>query len=503
MAIKISNSLKELIKATNLGLSRDHPLAGWNILTILYHDGTSSIEPITIDFLIRKYNSQYLDSDDDETPITDGIMKHVLDVLTDQAKLVERMSRKIRQRMKNGNYHVSHSAIYRITSSGIEYLNMMQKVVDAENTITSNINQINEYCHLIDILTDLNTDTQTTKLYNYFVRMLNTYDSVMKGMHKLDADLDEIANDLNFNHGSDAAKHLQDMLNKKAIPSFRQLLDIAPKIQSLANSPKFSNRVAHSQQGTDDLDTAHAINDQHAMTQRFRQTQSYVQKQLTRIAKSLDPSTSAIDSSLDSVYLLFNTILKAIELLSREYQHIKGQSIDLKALTAKIDQLLIGYQNLKIESSIPIHLPQDRLIDDPTDLLEAASIGPVLYQANNRIKKIATEADNPAKANDPIDDLTPQKAFMEFKELVMKGHDHAIVDQNLDFQTKVARDEVIRLYSATKYDHYDSFSPFGRPIYSAEILPDTGPIRIHYTNEKFSVYLPHGFQINFEEGEMK
>lgn len=132
MAIKISNSLKELIKATNLGLSRDHPLAGWNILTILYHDGTSSIEPITIDFLIRKYNSQYLDSDDDETPITDGIMKHVLDVLTDQAKLVERMSRKIRQRMKNGNYHVSHSAIYRITSSGIEYLNMMQKVVDAE-----------------------------------------------------------------------------------------------------------------------------------------------------------------------------------------------------------------------------------------------------------------------------------------------------------------------------------------------------------------------------------
>ena len=44
--------------------------------------------------------------------------------------------------------------------------------------------------------------------------MLDAYDDVMKGIHKLEDDLDEIANDIAFNHGSQAAVHLQQMLRQ-------------------------------------------------------------------------------------------------------------------------------------------------------------------------------------------------------------------------------------------------------------------------------------------------
>ena len=43
-----------------------------------------------------------------------------------QAGLVEVNPRKVRARMRSGQYH--------ITSSGSEYLKMMQKVIDAEST---------------------------------------------------------------------------------------------------------------------------------------------------------------------------------------------------------------------------------------------------------------------------------------------------------------------------------------------------------------------------------
>lgn len=486
--------------ATNLGLSRDHPLAGWKILTILYHDGSSSNEAMTLKFLLNRYNTSYLDSEDGETPVTDQTLRHVLTTLSDQANLIGHSTKKIRIKTKNGNYNLRQSIIYHITGSGIEYLNLMQKVVDAENTVTSNINQINEYCRLIDILSDIGIDLNSTQLYNDFSNMIKTYDDVMKGMHKLDEDLNNLANDINFNHGSQAAKHLQSMINDKAIPAFRRILNKAPRVQSLANSSSFKNKIAHSQQRDDDLDTSHAINDKNAMTKRFRQTEAYVKRQMDRIAKSLDPSTSAIDNSLDSVYLLFNTIIKAIQLLSQEYDHITKQNIDLKALTAKIDELLINYQSLSVPAKIQRHYAQDRPLDNPSDLLEASIMGPVVYQANTKIKKIATEEDNPLiVANDQTDEISNKNALIEIKSLIMKDDNHAVIDHDLEFQTKIARDEVIRIYSATNHDDYDSFTPFGRTVDSVDIIPNCGKIRLHCSDEKFSVYLPQGFKINFRE----
>ncbi|AUI77252.1 hypothetical protein BB562_00370 [Lactiplantibacillus pentosus] len=45
--------------------------------------------------------------------------------------------RKVRMPMRNGGFHMQQSYVYRITSSGIEYLSMMQKVVEAESTVTA------------------------------------------------------------------------------------------------------------------------------------------------------------------------------------------------------------------------------------------------------------------------------------------------------------------------------------------------------------------------------
>ncbi len=79
-------------------------------------------------------------------------MKKVLDVLVTQAGLVEVSPRKVRARMRSGQYHIRQSYVYRITSSGIEYLKMMQKVIDAESTITANTNRIQEYVDLVEKL---------------------------------------------------------------------------------------------------------------------------------------------------------------------------------------------------------------------------------------------------------------------------------------------------------------------------------------------------------------
>ncbi|HAJ54392.1 MAG TPA: hypothetical protein DCL56_06895, partial [Lactobacillus sp.] len=219
MAAALSAPLRQLLLATQLGLSVHHPLAGWFVLTILYRDAGSSSEPVTLSYLARKYNNDYLDTSGGETPIADDVLKKVLDVLVMQAGLVEMNPRKVRARMHNGSYHIVHSYVYRITSSGIEYLKMMQKVIDAEITITANTNRIQEYVDLVAKLSVPVRSGADTQLYNDFQNMLNAYDDVMKGIHKLEDDLDELANDIAFNHGSQAASHLQQMLRHKAIPA--------------------------------------------------------------------------------------------------------------------------------------------------------------------------------------------------------------------------------------------------------------------------------------------
>ncbi|WP_341779163.1 hypothetical protein [Levilactobacillus sp. HBUAS70063] len=118
------------------------------------------------------------------------------------------------------------------------------------------------------------------------------------------------------------------MLKDKAIPAFTQLLDQGPRLQALATSTTFSDRAK--------------------MLLRFNKSREYVQRQLNRLAASFDPSSSAIDNSLDTVYLLFQTILNAIRLLSQEYDHVQNQSVDIKALTGQIDHLLTHYQTVTI-----------------------------------------------------------------------------------------------------------------------------------------------------------
>lgn len=461
-------------------------------------------QPRTRRFLINQYNVAYLDAENDEAPITDAVMTSVLTELADQAGLVEKSRRKIRERMQSGTYHTRQSDIYQITSSGIEYLKMMQKVVDAENTVVSNTNRINDFKRLITILADDSADAISTELYNNFHNMITAYDDVTKGMHKLDEDLETLANDLAFNHGSQAAQHLQKMLKDKAVPAFNTLLDQGPIIHELAHSTAFAERVARSQQGTDDLDANHAIDDKVSMIHRYRQTTAYVSRQMVAMSLSFEASSSAIDGSMDSIYLLFETILRAISLLSREFDHINKQTIDIKDLTGKIDQLMKRYQQLLVPEALPQHLAKDRDIEDPTDLLDATTMGPVQYTAVDRQRAVATEDDNPTVAPDTEIERDAEAGLKEFQALVMRDADTVVVDGDLNFQTQIARDEVARLYGAINYDRYSGFSAFGRAITNAKALPHTGQIQLHCRNERFSVYLPSGFSVEFEQrGEQK
>jgi len=208
-----------------------------------------------------------------------------------------------------------------------------------------------------------------------------------------------------------------------------------------------------------------------------------------------------LTNSLDTVYLLFQTILSAIRLLSQEYDHIQSQTVDVKALTKQVDQLLKHYPSVIVRQPIPRHLPNDREdLDDTADLLNATTMGPVVYAAATRTKKVATAADNPQLATDDPEVPTAQEGLAEFQKLVMRDATHGVVDHDLTFHSQHARDEVIRLYSATGYDHYDSFAPFGRAIGEVTAL-DSGPIHIHCAGETYTVTLPAAFALTFAEEE--
>jgi len=322
----------------------------------------------------------------------------------------------------------------------------------------------------------------------------------MKGMHKLDEDLDELANNLAFEHGSKAAQHLKEMLNQKAIPAFEQLLKQGPLVRVLTDSDRFSEQVAHSQQGKDDLNAAHAIGDQSEMVLRYQRTKKYVHQRLSQLTLSFDASTSAIDSSLDSLYLLFETIMNANDRLSQEYDAIQSQTVDVQQLTQQIDELMPHYQTLVINSELPRHLAQDRELDDYDDFLEATTMGPVKYAADKHQRLVLTEADNPEVVPASTDaDVDIERALTEFKQLVMRDATHGGSTGTLEFTSQLARDEVVRLYGATGYDHYDSFAPFGRPIVKVQLLDSGQPVVVHLTGESYQAWLPRGFEIWFAE----
>lgn len=497
MVRKIKEDLKKLLLATNLGNSRDHPLAGWNVLNILYGDRSSSDVPQTLGFIVDQYNYDYLDIDSDEHQITDAVIKNILKILVEQAKFVEVSPRKIRVRMVSGNYHMQQASVYRITSRGIEYLTMIPKVLNAESTVTANTARIEEFQELIAKLNRQYLDTTHTKLFNDFNNMISAYSDVMKGMHKLGEDLDEVSNDLAFNHGGKIAEHLNDMLYKQAIPAYQRLIEQGSLIHRLSKNGEFPNQVARSRYGSDSLEIDQAMNNEMKLTSQMQKDRIYVGNQLKILSDSFEPTATAIDSSYDSIYLVFQTIMSAINLLSLEYDHINAQTVDIKQLTSKIDALLTDFQSIHVPKQVPRHLAQDRLVFNADDLLDASKLGPVIYQANTVSKRVATIDDNPVIAQDEMVEDNTKNALKEFKKLVMVNKIEGRVDHDLELNSIIARDEIMRLYSATSYKSYESFSPFGRQVKRVTPILTTGPIWLHCKSEEYSVRLPSGFNFNF------
>lgn len=480
-----------------MGKSRDHPLAGWNILTILYGNRVSADIPRTLGFLVEQYNANYLDTQNEESLITDAVIKNVLKTLEEDAKFIEVSPRKIRVRMTSGAYHMQNAPVYRITSRGIEYLSMLPKVLDAESTVTANTARIKEYCDLLNKLNSKHLDTTHTQLFNDFNNMVSAYSDVMKGMHKLSEDLDEVSNDLAFNHGGKIAEHLNQMLSEKAVPAYMQLISQGSVIQDLNRNNAFPDQVARSRQGEDSLEIDQAVDNQTKLSVQIHRDTDYVKTQLQNLSNSFDPTSTGIDSNFDSIYLIFNTIKDSIDLLSDEYDHINAQTIDIKQLTKQIDDLLTHYQNIKMPIQLPRHLAEDREVSDANDLLEAGTLGPVIYQANAFTRQVATVEDNPEIASDDeiIEDYA--EALKEFQNLVMIDDKRGRIDRNLELVNLLARDEIIRLYSATNYNHYEGFAPFGRPVKSVKKIEESKAIWIHCKKEQYSVQLPGGFYFNF------
>jgi hypothetical protein len=333
--------------------------------------------------------------------------------------------------------------------------------------------------------------------------MLSAYSDVMKGMHKLSEDLEELANDFAFDRGGKVAEHLQAMLNKQALPALEQLMDQGPKLQSLVERTSFSDQVARSRQGKGSLEVSLALNDAVKLSSQFQQDKKYVETKLQELSTSFEPTETAIDSSYDSIYLIYIRIKKVNDLLSQEYDHINQQTVDIKELTKDIDSLLQNYQQLSIPEQIPRHLGQDRNLENIStdDLLDATTLGPIKYQAVDAKKRVATLADNPEIAEDEVNNtLNNQNDLAEFKKLVMIDDLHGKVDRDLKLNSMVARDEIIKLYSASGYDHYESFTIFGRPIKRRSQSSKAGRVKIHCGKEKYAVYLPTGLVLSLEQG---
>ncbi len=499
LVLNINDDLRGLLLAANLGRSRDHPFAGWNILNILYSNRDSINIPQTLGFIVERYNADYLDNKIEENQITDAVLKNVLGILVEEAKFIEVLPRKVRVRMASGNYHMQQASVYRITSRGIEYLAMIPKILDAESTVTANTARIKEFQELISKLNQPYPDTSNTQLFNDFNNMVSAYSDVMKGMHKLSQDLDEVANDLAFNHGGELAEHLNEMLQQRAMPAYKQLLSQMSLIQKLSKSKSLPDQVARSRYGSDSLEVDQAVNNQMKLALNTQRDKKYVYNQLQILAASFDPTTTAIDSSYDSIFLIYTTVMSAIQLLSTEYDHINRQTVDIKELTTQIDQLLTHYQDISVPKQIPRHLAQDRLVANPADLLEADKLGPAVYQADAVNRRVATSADNPIIADNDVVKENGRDALKEFKQLTMVNSSTGRVDHDLKLTSIIARDEIMRLYSATGYNNYKSFAPFGRPIQEVTAIPTTGPIWLHCQTEEYSVRLPSGFNFVFKK----
>lgn len=521
MTNTLSPALQSLLLATNLGHSQNHPLAGWTVLSMLYRDGSTASEPMTLGYLVTRYNGEYLQPS--EAPVTDDILRNVLNVLVEQAHLVTSSTRRVRERMNSGRFHTVQSAIYRISAAGIEYLRAMQRVVDAENTVVASTKRIGEYVQLLKQFRNYASQSvDTMGLYEDFNRLLDAYEAVMNGLRKLDVDLHEISSDLAFDRMGRAADHLRRMLHNEAIPAYQQMIDLAPLLEWLRNEPNFATMVAQSRQAQGNLDVAVALADQSALEIKRQQTAAFVTRRLNAMMQSFDPSTAAIQASFDSIYLLYQTLIASSELLAREYEHVRAHSIDTQALTAEIDKLLTQVQRLKVPDVLPPHLPMDRLSKAEmaviatlpqdqraekmaeltatvrADMLEAGSMEPVTRSVTASERAVVTENDNPAVADDDAD-LAGRvaTALAEFTDLVMVDANTARIDHDLDCHTSLARDAIVALYPATAYAKPEAFSAFGRQVTSAQVKTDA-PIKVSLRGVGYVAVLPHGFEVTFQ-----
>lgn len=232
----------------------------------------------------------------------------------------------------------------------------------------------------------------------------------------------------------------------------------------------------------------------------YHATKRTIQSGLSQLNNSLETTTSAIDNSVDSVYMLYHTIEQTIDLLIREYEHSHQQQLDLRKMVDQLDDLLAHYQTIHFPHALPNHLADDRGDEETDNLLDASLLRPVNYVIDNSTREVATEADNPEIGVDTYENSDWQQGLREFKQ-VMKpdATGQTVVMDDLEFSSQLARDEVARLYTATAYSKFTSFAPFGRQVTAAWALPNTGRVRLHCRSEKFSAYLPSGFAIKFAE----
>ncbi len=495
MVTKLPIELRRLLTATILGGNPNHPLAGWWILTILRQNTQNIDSPITPDFLLQKFNLAYLEPG--EAPIANEVFRKILDRMT-AANLLEKSSHKIREQMHNGTKHIKQTLIYRISAVGLEFMNGMQKAANAQSLATANVNRIDEYVKLINEIFAQANSAETSKLFNHFENMIDASQDVLKGMHKLDTDLSDLADNISFNHGSEDAELLQKLLKERAIPAFSKMIKTSNKVQAMVLDDKYADQIARSKQGTDSLDLNRMLGDQEKLMLDYRATKRTVRSSLQQLNNSLETTANAIDNSVDSVYMLYHTIEQTIDLLVREYEHSQRQKLDLKAMSRQIDQLLAQYQKLTIPQALPKHLADDREDEASENLLDAALLKPVNYLIDNSKRVVATEADNPEIGDDTYQDSGWERGLAEFKTVLKPDASGvATVDHPLEFQSRLARDEVARLYTATAYQSVDSFAPFGRQVTAVKALEGTGQIKLHCRDEQFSVYLPSGFTVKF------
>lgn len=495
MHTTLQKELRNILNATILGGNMNHPLAGWWILTILRGNTQNADTPITADFLLQQFNINYLDRD--EKPIATEVFKKVLERLT-AADMIEKSQHKVREQMHNGTRHIKTTYIYRINSVGLSFMNGLQKAADSQSMATANVDRIDEYCQLVNEIYAGDNDAETSRLFNHFGVMIDASQDVLKGMHRLDADLSDLANDISFNHGSENAETLQKLLKERAIPAFIKMINTSSKVQHMVFDPEYSRRIAASKQGKDSIDLDQMLGREDKMAIDFNNTRQVVQASLEQLNNSLESTSNKIDNSVDSVYMLYDTISRTIRLLVREYEHSQQQQLDVKEMVRQLDDLMAHFEDVHFPQALPVHLADDRDEDDPSDLLDAVSLRPVNYLIDNSIRNIATEDENPDVADDTYADSGWNQGLTDFNRVMQTDSaGNAKIDHNLEFDNQLARDEVARLCTALSYDQLNGFAPFGRQVVAVEPIKTSDQIKLHCHGERYSVYLPSGFAVKF------